>query len=345
MSSRVALLESESSWPSILGDSKYPRLNAHCVEWLDAVAGGMRHEPYVFVHRNEEGEVDGLLPLLFVKSIIFGRFLVSLPYVNTGGVWALDESVAVALVSKACELADQLDVRYLELRHEIPVSHPRLNMQREDKVHMRLPLPQTWEELNRSFKSKLRSQLKKVAAHSFQIHWGGLDLLPDFYRVFARNMRDLGTPVVSAHLFRSILNAFSEKAELCVVQLDGLPLAGALLVHQHRVTEVPSASSLRSHNSTGANMWMYQQLLSRAIEKGSHTFDFGRSSKESNTYRFKAQWNAIPFPSVWQYYVRRGSANDMRPDSSSNQALIQIWKRIPLWLTRWIGPSIVRGIP
>jgi FemAB-related protein (PEP-CTERM system-associated) len=332
-------------WPKSLPADQYPRLNAHSPEWLSALASGLQHTPYLLIQRNGTGTVTGLLPLLLVKSLTFGRFLVSLPYVNTGGLWAADEVTATALVSAACDLADQLDVRYLELRHEKAIEHPRLNLQRTDKVHMRLRLPKTLDELNRSFKSKLRSQLKKVDSQPFEITWGSIDHLPDFYGVFAQNMRDLGTPVFSKQLFHSILAEFSDRAEICVVRLRKTPLAAALLIHQRGVTEVPSASSLRPFNHTGVNMWMYHHLLARAITKGSGIFDFGRSTQESNTFRFKAQWNAAASPSVWQYYVRRGSIDEMRPDSAKNQRLIQIWKRLPVWLTRWLGPPIVRGIP
>lgn len=341
----IELAETEMSWPDLSPSWQYPRLNAHSAAWNQAVTQGLCHKSYLLVHRRSNGETNGILPLHYVNSKLFGRFLVSTTYVNTGGVWAEDSSTASELISAACVLADQLDVRYLELRHEMPVVHPRLNRQRTDKVHMRLPLPKSLEELNQSFKSKLRSQLKKVASQPFQLSWGNQNLLEDFYRVFARNMRDLGTPVFPKKLFDCILKEFAGNAELCVVSIDGTPLAAALLVHQYGVTEVPSASSLRAYNATGCNMWMYHQLLSRAIERGSHTFDFGRSTIDSNTYRFKAQWNAKPFPSIWQYYERRGSTDDMRLDSAANQRLIRVWKCLPVWLTRWIGPMIVRGIP
>ena len=341
----MELQTTEFEWPTSLPAATYARLNAHSPEWFSAIAKGLQHTPYLLVQRNGERTVTGLLPLLLVKSLTFGRFLVSLPYVNTGGIWATDNATATELISAACELADQLDVRYLELRHEKAIEHPRLNLKRTDKVHMRLRLPKTLDELNRSFKSKLRSQLKKVDSHPFEIAWGSFDLLPDFYRVFAHNMRDLGTPVFSKQLFHSILTEFADLAEICVVRLRQAPLAAALLIHQHGVTEVPSASSLRTFNHTGVNMWMYHHLLARAITKGSELFDFGRSTQDSNTYRFKAQWNATASPSVWQYYVRRGSIDEMRPDSVTNQRLIQIWKRLPVWLTRWLGPPIVRGIP
>jgi FemAB-related protein (PEP-CTERM system-associated) len=253
--------------------------------------------------------------------------------------------VAQALVSAACELADEKNVRYLELRHESPVEHPRLNACRTDKVHMRLKLPDSDEALERSFKSKLRSQIKKSHEYELAIRWGGAELLGKFYRVFAINMRDLGTPVFSRRLFEEILSEFAGSAELCIVEKASQPIAAGLLVHSRAITEVPSASSLRSYNFTNANMWMYRRMLARAIERGSHTFDFGRSSAGSGTYKFKAQWGAEPQPATWQYYVRKGSAEDMRPDSEGKKTLVRLWQKLPLPLSRLLGPSIVRGIP
>jgi hypothetical protein len=163
-------------------------------------------------------------------------------------------------------------------------------------------------------------------------------------------MRDLGTPVYSKNLFREILSSFASsstgsKAELCVVRLNDQAISGALLVHHAHRTEVPSASALRQFNPTNVNMWMYWQLLQRAIEQGSTEFDFGRSTIGAGTYKFKEQWGAKPSLAVWQYYVRKGDPAQMRPDSSKNQRLVEIWKKLPVWLTRIVGPSIVRGIP
>lgn len=324
---------------------QFPRLAAHQHAWWRALAGGFRQPGFLFVAKADGGTCIGMLPLMLIKGPIFGRFLVSMPYINTGGVWARDQSVASSLLDSACALADRLDVRYLELRHEIPVSHKRLSATRTEKVHMRLVLPPSDEQLDASFKSKLRSQIRKAATFRHTIQWGGIELLEDFYDIFSINMRDLGTPVFSQQLFAKILLEFADQAELCIVRGDKGPAAAALLIHTNGVTEVPSASSLRRENHTGANMWMYRQLLKRAIDRKSHTFDFGRSSVASGTYKFKAQWGAQPHPAVWQYYVRKGSADAMRPNQSSNRRLIRIWQRLPVRLTRWIGPAIVRGIP
>jgi serine/alanine adding enzyme len=341
----VKILSSNESWPVLESCLRFPRLNGHSEAWCRALSAGLEHPCYTLVHFDHATKPNAILPLMLVKSLLFGKFLVSLPYLNTGGVWAKDIDSATALVGAACELADRLDVRYLELRHEVKLEHPKLTMERCDKVHMRLTLPESESELEKSLKSKLRSQIRKSHEYALTEHWGGKELLRDFYAVFARNMRDLGTPVFSIQLFDSILREFGDDAELCIVRRDRLPIAAAIVVHREGVTEIPSASSLREHNATNANMWMYRQLLTRAIQRGSQVFDFGRSSEDSGTYRFKAQWGAQPCPAIWQYYVRQGTIEDMRPDSGNKKRLIECWKKLPVWLTRILGPHIVRGIP
>ena len=116
-------------------------------------------------------------------------------------------------------------------------------------------------------------------------------------------------------------------------------------VHTPSVTQVPSASCLRRYNKTNANMFMYHQLLLRAIERGRRVFDFGRSSQSSGTYRFKKQWGAHPVPTMWQYHVRRGDIDTVRPENPRYRRRIAIWQRMPVWATRLIGPTIVKWIP
>jgi len=360
----------------------------HDPRWLPVLQDGLRQRP-LRVEATCGGRLAGILPLALVESRLFGRFLVSLPYVNTAGVaevisrgalapGSMCDSqelgagarrlidprppVARALIDRAVELADEFDVRYLELRQETAIEHPALTFQRTDKVHMRLDLPESVEELRTALKASVRNQIKKGESHGLEVRWGRDDLLADFYRVFSRNMRDLGTPVFGRELFAAILRSFGDDAELCVVRRDVRsdrlqpvkgpaeaghyePVAAALLIHAGGVTQVPSAGSLRAFNHLNANMLMYWRLLSRAVERGSRVFDFGRSSEDSGTYRFKKQWGARPIPAVWQYYVRRGDADAMRPESAGNQRLIRLWKRLPVWLANAIGPRIVRGIP
>ena len=311
---------------------------------LGVLEQGLRHVPYV-VAASDQGRIVGYLALAHVRSLIFGRFLVSLPYVNSAGVIAEDEVVARRLIDRAVELADELGVRYLELRHERPIEHPALSETMTSKVHMRLDLPKRVDQLWDRLHSKVRNQVRKGQKNGLSFTWGREDFLPDFYRVFSENMRDLGTPVYSPRLFACLLRQSGDRAEICIARDGGRVLAAALLLHGRGVTEVPSASSLRRYNHTNANMFMYWQLLVRAIERGQDTFDFGRSSVGGTTYRFKQQWGAVEAPATWQYYLRAGTRKPMRPENEGFQALVRAWRRLPLCVANAIGPAVVRGIP
>ncbi len=312
--------------------------------WLKVLEHGLKHIPYL-LEAVEGGETVGLLPLALVKSHLFGRFLAGLPYLNYGGVIADTEEVGRRLIDRAITLADELDVRHLELRHRRAIDHPRLTTRTGHKVHMILPLPKTPDELWKQLRSNVRGHVRKGQKNGLGVAWGGEELLREFYDVFSHNMRDLGTPVYSSGLFRSALRQFPERVELCVVRLQAKAVAAGLLVHGWKTTEIPSASSLRLYNISNANSLMYWHLLERAIQRGQETFDFGRSTPGTSVCDFKEQWGAKPEPVEWQYYLRKGASNDMRPDNPRYERMIRLWRRLPVGLTRLIGPSIVRGIP
>jgi FemAB-related protein (PEP-CTERM system-associated) len=312
--------------------------------WLAVLQRGLKHRPMI-IEARRDGELVGLLPLALVESFLFGRYLVSLPYLNWAGVMSDSRDVAHALVDRAVALADELDVRHLELRHEVEFPHPALTQRMDTKANMRLKLSGTADDVWKGVRSVVRTQIRKGQAQGFTVEWGGLNLLEDFYAVFAQNMRDLGTPVYGRALFRSILAEFPSEAELCVVRLGQRPIAAALAVHGKGITEVPSASVHRAFRSTAANSFMYWELIQRALARGQQVFDFGRSTIDSGTFAFKKKWGAEPEPAVWQYYRRHGEVSDIRPDGGKYDRLIAIWKRIPVPVTKIIGPSIVRGIP
>lgn len=312
--------------------------------WLGVLQRAFGHEVYA-VEATAGGRTCGFLPLAHVSSMLFGRFLVSLPYLNTNGVVAPSADVQAQLVSRAVTLADELNVRYLELRHEAPVDHPDLNAALTSKVHMRLALPATAEKLWKGFDPKVRNQVRKGEKQGFAVAWGGAELLDGFYAVLSENMRDLGTPVYGKGLFREILATFPGDAEICLVRDGGKPIAAALLLHGWGTTEVPTASALKSYNPSCANMMMYWKLLERAVERRQKQFDFGRSTTEGPTFKYKKQWGAEPYPAVWQYAMKEGTATEMRPDNPRYQRAIRVWQRLPVRLTQVLGPVIVRGIP
>ncbi len=312
--------------------------------WLLVLSEAFGHEPLA-VECLCDGQLAGYLPLLHVRSRLFGRHLVSLPYINTAGLVADDDDIKQQLVDAARQLADELNVRHLQLRHEVEYQHPALTQSLTNKVHMRLPLPKSADELWAALSPKVRNQVRKAQKNDFDVTWGREALLSPFYQVFRRNMRDLGTPVFSRRLFERWLAHFPSEAEICVLRHCAQPIAAAILLHGRERTEVLSASTLREFNALCPNMQMYWELLTRSIERRQSLFDFGRSTLDSNTYRFKRQWGAEAHPAVWQFYTRGGNVGDLRPDNPKFALATRIWQKLPLWVANLLGPSIVKGIP
>jgi FemAB-related protein (PEP-CTERM system-associated) len=236
----------------------------HQYQWRHILEDAIGCNCYYLKATNDSGSIAGVLPLAHLKSRLFGNFLVSLPYLNYVGLLADDEKTRIGLVDAAMKLADSLDASHIELRHRdrVAMSLPY----RDDKVAMLLTLPESEDELWRGFKPKLRSQIRRPGKEGATCKEGGVELLDDFYTVFSRNMRDLGTPVQSKKLFSRICESFPETARLHIVYLSGKAVAAGMTIRFRRSMEIPSASSLREYNQYSVNMLMYWSVLQDGTE-------------------------------------------------------------------------------
>jgi len=295
----------------------------------------------VYLMARRGSRIEGVLPLVQINSLLFGRTMTSLPFVNYGGVLATSSDAAQALLSAAADEARAGRCRHVELRH-FDRQFPDLPC-RQHKVTMRLALQDgMWEHLDR----KVRNQVRKAEKSQLTVEHGGVELVADFYSVFARNMRDLGTPVYARRLFEEVLRAFPDRARLVVVRLHRQPVAAGLSYRTGTTVEVPWASSVRDFNHLCPNHLLYWHAIETAIADGCATFDFGRSTPGEGTFKFKEQWGAVPVPLHWEYrLLHDGGLPDQSPTNPKFRVMIETWKRCPLWLTNIVGPHIVRSIP
>lgn len=311
--------------------------------WVSLPRDVFGHQTFFIEARDASGRLVGVLPLVRQRSLL-GDFATSLPFFNYGGALAPTSEVRNALMSKARDIARDLGCSYLELRDVNPDAE---NWEcRTDKVTMILQLPASMELLGKQLGSKLRSQVKRAEREKTAVRTGGIELLDDFYHVFAHNMRDLGTPVYPKRFFRAILERFPEQTAIIAVDLSGAPsAAGFLVIHEGRA-EIPWASCLAAAKSVGLNMKLYWEVLSFAIQRGCTSFDFGRSSKDSGTYRFKKQWGAEPVQLHWHRWDRNPSAQAQPMSESRAMRLATgIWQRLPVGVTNLIGPIISPSLP
>lgn len=315
----------------------------HAPAWLDVIGRAFGHDTRYLVAESR-GAVRGVLPIVFFKSRLFGRFAVSLPFVNYGGVLADSGDAARALADRAIDETRKAGGSHLELRHTSRLFPDFIA--RQHKVSMLLDLESSsecqWQRLDR----KVRNQVRKGEKSGLECQEGGLELLDAFYSVFAHNMRDLGTPVYGIRFFREVLSAFPTRSRVFVVRHAGRPVA-ASIVHWHGSTiEVPWASSIREFNPLCANVLLYWRMLQSAAERGLRVFDFGRSTPNEGTFHFKRQWGAEPRELVWEYWAASGaSVPDLSPKNPAFALAIRVWQRLPLPVATTLGPRVVRNIP
>jgi FemAB-related protein (PEP-CTERM system-associated) len=288
--------------------------------------------------------VVGVLPLVLFRSWLFGRFAVSLPFVNYGGVLANDAEAADALLARATELAREGRLAHVELRHRFR-QFDALPF-KQHKVAMTLALPSSVDEAWTRLDRKVRNQVRKAEKSGLVIESGGRELIPSFYRVFAHNMRDLGTPVYSRRLFEEVFEQFPDAARVFLVRHQQTIVAAGISYCHRDGVEVPWASSLAAYRAMCPNNLLYWRVIEWAIDNGIRSLDFGRSTPDEGTYHFKRQWGAIPQPLFWEYALLTTDAlPDQSPKNPKFAGAIDLWKRLPLVVTNALGPRIVRAIP
>ena len=315
----------------------------HLSGWRGVCTEAFGHDcPYLAAWRG--GRIVAVLPLVRLQSRLFGHFMVSVPFFNYGGLLGNDAEARGALLAQAVALAQAKGCSHIELRERQPLpGWPS----RTDKISMLLALPDSAEQLWKKLGSKMRAQIKKAQSHELQFQHGGAELLDDFYAVFCTNMRDLGTPVYGKDFFATILRQAPGQPRLFIGRTkEGQAVSASLVVQHNGTMEVPWASTLRSANALSANMELYWQMLSYACNQGCKAFDFGRSSRESATYRFKKQWGAEPVELHWNYWLQGGGELPrLSPDNPKYRLAISAWQRMPLWATKLIGPRLVKYLP
>lgn len=314
----------------------------HHYVWKQVIEESFGHHAF-YIAVKDNGKFVGFLPLIYMESLLFGEFLISMPFFNYGGIWAMNREVEKLLWNEAVKLASTLEVDYLELRQKNPLG---LDLPyKSHKVTFILPLSTTVEGMWKGVGPKVRNQIRKAERGGCCILIGGGELLSSFYRVFAYNMRDLGTPVYSRRFFENICGLLKENVRIFVVKLGEKDVASGFIMFHHNTVEIPWASSIRKYNKLCVNMYLYWKVIEYSIQNGFQYFDFGRCTRNSGTYKFKKQWGGEEYQLWWYYWTSTGEPKDVSPANPKYRLFINIWKRLPLFVTNTIGPYIVKNIP
>jgi FemAB-related protein (PEP-CTERM system-associated) len=313
----------------------------HQIQYKKVIEESLGHKAYYLI-ASKDGCIVGVLPCFLVRSKLFGSCLVSLPFCDYGGVLADDPVIERALFDKALQIASNENAQFMEFRCRYPNKLGLLwNM---DKVNLRLPL-KTEKEVWQDLSSKVRNQVRKAQKSGLGFEVGDINQLPNFYKVYSINMRDLGTPVYPMSLFGAFLKHFHLSSEILLITHEGKVIGGAIAIYFKNAMEVPWASSLRSYFKYCPNNLLYWSAISKGCNMGLEYFDFGRSTKDSSKYMFKKQWGAHDEQLFYQFIPVKGKVVSMDPSNLRYKMGVNLWKKLPLFMANVIGPCISKYIP
>lgn len=314
----------------------------HRAEWTQFIGRVFGQQTW-FIEARDGKALTGVLPVVRQRGPVLGSFMTSLPYFNYGGALAQADDVALALMEEARKLAQQQGCRYLELRD----TRPRGGnwTLRTDKVSMVLDLPADVPSLATALGAKLRSQARRPDREGAEVSTGGADAVDAFYDVFCRNMHSLGTPVYPRRFFRALMDRFPQNAVIVQIKHEGQPQAAGFLLIDGQTAEIPWAACRDDAKPRGYNMKLYWACLVHAIERGCKRFDFGRSTIDTGTYRFKAQWGAKPVQLYWHRWDAGGAANEPADTGDMRARVARMWQALPLSVANRLGPLVSPRLP
>lgn len=311
----------------------------HRWEWRRLYSECYGHEtPYLAAW--QEGEIVGVLPLVRLRSMVFGHYLVSLPFVSYGGPVGTPDA-QLALCQYAVSIAK--GAKLIELRSRTPITS-NLHLVTRKITVLRDLVPGDYETTFSGFDSKVRSQVRRANREGLVVKFGS-EHLSAFHRVFSEHMRDLGSPAHNRAFFQCLAELLGDRAWVGVAYLGDIPVAGGFAIENGTEVEISWASALRSYSKIAPNMALYGAFIQRACERQFAVFNFGRCTPGSGTHKFKKQWGSRDEPLAWYQFAKTNDAAPPNPDHGTYALAVRVWQRLPLVVTKPLGARLIGGIP
>lgn len=333
-----------------LGDAEVARWNEfveaypdatffHLAEWREVIQRTFGHRAYYF-YATENGQVTGILPLMHVRSRLFGNSLSSTPFCVYGGVVATTAASQKALEDEAVRLAEQLKVDFLEFRN-------RERQQTWDEkslyVTFRKEISQDHDENMKAIPRKQRAMVRKGIQAGLVSE---IDTDTDrFFPAYAESVRNLGTPVFGKRYFQNLKDVFGERCEILIVTHENQTVCAVMNFYfRDEVLPYYGGGGHIARNYKG-NDFMYWEVMRRAAERGVRIFDYGRSKEGTGSYSFKKNWGFEPVPLHYQYHLVKAAAiPDVNPMNPKYRYFIEGWKRLPVGIANRMGPLLARSL-
>lgn len=332
----------ESIWDAFV--HRHPEASfCHQIAWKRVMEQTYGYRS-VYAYSERDGKMTGIAPAFLVSSWVTGRCLISIPFAVYGGICATDEESETALRSHLEQVAVELQVEYLELRSRLGALQSGYH-QNPRYATFTLALNSDVQALYASLPKDIRYMIRKAEKANL-IAKRGTEQLDVFYHLMTVNLRRLGTPAFPRSLFCNLLREYDSQADITVIYLGEKPVSGGMSFFFRDWMQPYYIGSLDEAKGLAANNFLWWELMKLAAQKGCRTFDFGRSKRDSGNFDFKKKWSPkIESLNYQVRLVRRKELPNFSPANPKFQAATNAWKKLPLGLTRVIGPRVVRWFP
>ena len=312
----------------------------HRAGWKEVIERAFSHRTH-FLLAEENGAIQGVLPLAEIDSRLFGHSLSSLPFCVYGGIIAITEAARQALDEAAQILATNLNVDFLEYRNTMPfhTEWPSKDLYVTFRKAIDPDVEANMLAIPRKQRAMVRKGIKAELASEID------DGVERFFSVFADNVHRHGTPALPKRYFALLQEIFGSDCEVLSVVKDGQVLSSVLSFYFRDEVLPYYAGDTLAARDVAANDFKYWELMRRACERGIKVFDYGRSKRGTGPFDFKKNWGFEPQPLHYEYQLHRAQAvPDTNPLNPKYRLFIKLWQRLPLSVANAIGPHIVRNL-
>ncbi len=314
----------------------------HLIAWKNSIEETFGF-PSHYLAAWEGKEIRGLLPLSAVRNFLMGKVLLSAPFAVYGGILADTDQVRQAIFAHVKALAESTEVNYVELRNAYPeqcVGLPKTSRH----VTFTHPVGQGPEAIMNAAAPSVRNKIRKALRHPYASRQ--TSDITAFEELYAKNLRRLGTPVLPRSHFSVLMRNFHEIASIREVTLEGKVVAASFNFCFRDQVHTFYAAADPELLAKAPNNFLYFDNMRWAGENGFAIFDFGRSKKTSGQFEFKRHWGTtmreLPYEIL---LVKDKELPNFSPNNPKFDMPIKLWQRLPLGLTRALGPSLSRLFP
>lgn len=315
----------------------------HLIAWKESVEETFGYRPTYLVAVRQD-RVCGVLPLFFIKSLLTGKRLISSPFAVYGGILADSDEARLTLLERAKALGTKLAVKDIELRNAWESQCSGLS-RISRYVTFTQEIGPDEEAILNSIPRKTRAAVRKSLKEEFTVRreFSNSSIFEDLY---SSNLRRLGTPCFPARHFPTLLEKFRGMADIREISRGGKVVAAVLSFYFRDQVLPYYGASDPSFNAAQPNNFMYYDLMRWGGKNGFALFDFGRSKRVRGSYDFKSHWGMMERELPYEVHLIKGKKlPNYSPANPLFRLPILCWQRLPLSLTKALGPRLIRYVP